>query len=52
MYTDNLIKVFLKPLFDCNFPFFEKFKTSFYLCQMIKKPLSPSKLSMEEHFST
>ncbi len=52
MYTNDLIKVFKKPLLDNNFPFFEKFKTSFYFCQMIKKICSPSKFSMEEHFST
>jgi hypothetical protein len=37
MYTNNLIKVFLKPLFDNNFPYFQKLKTLIYFCQMIKK---------------
>jgi hypothetical protein len=52
MYTNNLIKAFLKPLFDKNFLFKKKLKTSMYFYQMIKKTLSPSKYSMEEHFST
>jgi hypothetical protein len=52
MYTNNLIKVFLKPLFDSSVPFLKKFKTSSYFCRMIKKAISPSKSSMEEHFST
>jgi hypothetical protein len=52
MDTNNLIKVFRKPLFDNSFPFLKKFKASSYFCQMIKKTFSPSKSSMEEHFST
>jgi hypothetical protein len=52
MYADNLIKVNEKPLFDKKFHFKEKFTTSFCFCQMIKKTFSPSKYSMEEHFST
>ncbi len=48
MYTNNLIKIFIKPLFVV-FHFF-KFKNLSYFCQMIKKTFSPSKFSMEEHF--
>jgi len=46
MYTNSLIKVFLKPLFDSIFPFFKNSKLHFTFCQMI----APSKFSMEEHF--
>jgi hypothetical protein len=52
MYTNNLIQVFKKPLFENIFSLFKKFKTSFYFFQMIKNTFSPSKSSMEEHFST
>jgi hypothetical protein len=52
MYTNSLIKVFSKPLFDSIFPFFKNSKLHFTFCQMIKKTLTPSKFSMEEHFST
>jgi hypothetical protein len=37
MYTNHLIKIFFKPLFDNNFSFLKKFKTSSYFCQMIKE---------------
>jgi len=40
-----------KTLFDNNFPF-KKNQNFILFCQMIKKTFSPSKYSMEEHFST
>jgi hypothetical protein len=52
MYTNNLIKVFKKPLFDSNFSFNFFFQNFILFFQMIKETLSPSKSSMEEHFST
>jgi len=50
MYTNNLIKIKKKPLFDNNFPFFWKFKTSSYFCQMIKKTLTQVNLQWKNIF--
>ncbi len=44
MYTNNLTKVYRKPLFDNKFSFQTESKPS-YFCQMIK-------CSIEKHFST
>jgi hypothetical protein len=48
MYTNNLMKVFFKTLFDSNFPFFLKLKTSFYFYEIIKVSFSQENLEWKK----
>ncbi len=42
------MKVFLKTLFDSNFPFFFKLKTSFYFYEIIKVTFSQENLEWKK----
>jgi hypothetical protein len=52
MYTDHLLKLVLKNLFDSNIIIFINYSKLFQFCRLIKTTSKASISSMDEHFTT